>query len=74
MMWSEVLQVIQTRGSTTKPKTLSVMSLMSSYGTNDQSNGKETQHDWKEGRTNMMKLFKYPEMVHNHFQYHHAVG
>ena len=21
----------------------------------------------------MMKLFKYPEVVHNHFQYHHAV-
>ena len=39
------------------------MSLMSSYGTNDESNGKEMQHDWKEGGTNMMKLFKYPEMV-----------
>ena len=49
------------------------MSLMSSYGTNDWSNGKETRCDWKEGGTNMTKLFKYPEVVHNHFQYHHAV-
>ena len=49
------------------------MSLMSSYGTNDQSNGKETRCDRKEGGTNMTKPFKYPEVVHNHFQYCHAV-
>ena len=50
-----------------------VMSLMSSYGTKDHSNGKETQHDWKDGATNMLKMFKNPEVVYNHFQYHHAV-
>ena len=50
-----------------------VMSLMSSYGTNDTLNGKETQRDWKDGTTNMSKRFKYPEVIHNHFQYHHAV-
>ena len=49
------------------------MSLISSHDTNDWLNGKEMQHDWKEGGTNMMKLFKYPEVVHNHFQYCHAV-
>ena len=49
------------------------MSLMSSYSTNNQSNGKEMQCDWKEGDTDMTKLFKYPEVVHNHFQYCHAV-
>ena len=27
----------------------------------------------KEGGTNMMMLFKYPEVLHNRFQYHHAV-
>ena len=34
-----------------------VMSLMSSYGTNDRSNGKETQRDWKNGTTNMTTRF-----------------
>ena len=50
-----------------------VMSLMLSYGTNDRLNGKETQQDWKDGATNMSKRLKYPEVVHNHFQYCHAV-
>ena len=50
-----------------------VMSLMSSYGTNDRSNGKETRRDWKNGTTNMTTRFKYPEVIHNHFQYRHAV-
>ena len=46
---------------------------MSSYGTNDRLNGKQTRRDWKDGATNMSKRFKYPEVVHNHFQYCHAV-
>ena len=50
-----------------------VMSLMSSYGTNDRLNGKETRRDWKEGSANMSTRFKYPEVIHNHFQYRHAV-
>ena len=50
-----------------------VMSLMSSYGTNNRFNGKETRRDWKDGSGNMSKRFKYPEVIHNHFQYHHAV-
>ena len=50
-----------------------VMSLMSSYGMNDRSIGKETRRDWKNGTTNMTKRFKYPEVIHNHFQYRHAV-
>ena len=50
-----------------------LMSLMSSYGTNDRLNGKETRRDWKGGAANMSKRFKYPEVIHNHFQYCHAV-
>ena len=49
------------------------MSLMSSYGTNDRLIGKETRRDWKDGSANMSKRFKYPEVIHNHFQYCHAV-
>ena len=38
-----------------------VMSLMSTYGTNDCNNGKETRRDWKENGENKRKTFQYPE-------------
>ena len=50
-----------------------VMSLMSTYGTNDRDNGKETRRDWKEGPTMKSATFKYPEVIHNHFMFRHAV-
>ena len=50
-----------------------VMSLMSTYGTSSWEGFKETQHDWKECGTTKMKTFVYPEVVHNHFQNHHAI-
>ena len=50
-----------------------VMLLMSTYGTNSRHSRKETQCDWKEGGVMMTKTFKYPEVVHNHFQNCHSV-
>ena len=50
-----------------------VMSLMSTNGTNSREGFKETQCDWKECGTTKMKTFVYPEVVHIHFQNHHAV-
>ena len=50
-----------------------VMSLMSTYGTNNHDNGKETHHNWKVGGEARSISFRYPEVVHNHFSYHHAV-
>ena len=46
-----------------------VMSLMSTYVTNDCDNGKETRHDWKEGGTMKSLTSKYPEVFHNHFMF-----
>ena len=46
-----------------------VMSLMSTYGTNDRDNRKETQQDWKEGATTNSVTLKYPEVIHNHFMF-----
>ena len=46
-----------------------IMSLMSTYGTNDCDNGKETQCDWKEGAMMKSVTFKYPEVIHNHFMF-----
>ena len=51
-----------------------VMLLMSTYGMNSRDSRKETQHDWKEGGVMMTKMFKYPEVVHNHFQHCHSVN
>ena len=51
-----------------------VMSPMSTYGTNFRDSRKETQHHWKEGGGMMTKTFKYPEVVHNHFQNCHSVN
>ena len=50
-----------------------VMLLMSTYGTNDRDNGKETRRDWKENDENMRKTFQYPEVINNHFLYRDAV-
>ena len=50
-----------------------IMSLMSTYGTNDHDNRKETQWDWKEGAMTKSASFKYPEVIHNHFMFQHAV-
>ena len=46
-----------------------VMSLMSTYGTNQRS-GKDTTHEWVDGSGNSQKnKFNYPEVVGNHFLY-----
>ena len=50
-----------------------VILLMSTNGMNFRHSRKETQHDWKEGGVLMTKTFKYPEVVHNHFQNCHSV-
>ena len=50
------------------------MLLMSTYGTNSRHSRKETQCNWKEGGAMMTKTFKYPEVVHNHFQNGHSVN
>ena len=50
-----------------------IMPLMSTYGTNDRDNRKETQWDWKEGAMMKSASFKYPEVIHNHFMFRHAV-
>ena len=49
------------------------MSLMSTYGTNNRDNGKETRRNWKVGGEARSTSFRYPEVVHNHFLYRHAV-
>ena len=50
-----------------------LMSLMSMYGTNQQS-GKETTHEWVDGSGNSQKTtFNYPELMGTHFLYHHSV-
>ena len=50
-----------------------VMSLMSTYGTNQRSDRKETWHDWKENRVSKATTFKYPEVIYNHFRCHHSI-
>ena len=50
-----------------------VMSLMSTYGTNAQDGYKETRREWKDNGMTRMKSFRYPEVVHNHFQNRHSV-
>ena len=50
-----------------------VMLLMSTYGTNNHDNGKETRRNWKAGGEARSNSFRYPEVVHNHFWYFHAV-
>ena len=50
-----------------------IMSLMSTYGTKQHS-GKETTHEWVDGSGNSQKTkFNYPEVVGNHFLYHHPI-
>ena len=50
-----------------------IMSLMSTYGTNQRVDGKETRRDWKENGINKTTMFKYPEVIDNHFRYRHSV-
>ena len=50
-----------------------VMSLMSSYGTNDQEEGRETRRQWKHNGELVTKKFRYPEVVNNHFLFRHSV-
>ena len=50
-----------------------IMSLMSMYGTNQRIDGKETRHDWKENGVSKTTMFKYPEVIDNHFRYRHSV-
>ena len=50
-----------------------VMSLMSTYGTNQRS-GKETTPEWLDGSGNSQKTkFNYPEVGGNHFLYRHSI-
>ena len=51
-----------------------IMSLMSTYGTNQQIDGKETQRDWKENGVSKTTMFKYPEVIDNHFRYCQSVN
>ena len=46
-----------------------IMSLMSTYGTDDHDNGKERGRNWKEGAMRKSTTFKYPEVIHNHFMF-----
>ena len=50
-----------------------VMLLMSTYGTNARNGYKETRREWKDNGVIRMKSFRYPEVVHNHFQNRHSV-
>ena len=51
-----------------------VMSLMSLYGTNMRE-GKTTFRKWHDKNHNWVrnKSVRYPEVIHNHFKYRHAV-
>ena len=49
-----------------------VMSLMSTYGTNEWC-GWEVRRDWKENGIKKSTTFQYPEVVDNHFKYRHYV-
>ena len=50
-----------------------VMSLISTYGTNVWDGYKETRRKWKDNGMTRTKSFRYPEVVHNHFQNWHSV-
>ena len=50
-----------------------IMSLMSTYGTNQRVDRKETLRDWKENGINKTTMFKYPEVIDNHFRYHQSI-
>ena len=50
-----------------------IMSLMSTYGTNQHS-GKETTREWEDGSGNSQRTkFNYPEVFGNHFLYCHSI-
>ena len=50
-----------------------VMSLISTYGTNVWDGYNEMRHEWKDNGMTRTKSFRYPEVVHNHFQNQHSV-
>ena len=50
-----------------------IMSLMSTYGTNDHDNSKDTRWDWKEGSMRKSTTFRYPEVIHNQCVGNHQV-
>ena len=50
-----------------------IMSLLSTYGTNQRVDGKETRRDWEENGVNKTTMFNHPEVIVNHFRYRHSV-
>ena len=50
-----------------------IMSLMSSYGTNNHEEGRETTRQWKQNGELVIKKFKYPDVVNIHFLFRHSV-
>ena len=50
-----------------------VMSLMTTYGSTEHM-GTATRRNYKDDNVNVpVKIFKYPEVIHNHFKGRHAV-
>jgi len=50
------------------------MMLMSTYGTNNRESGKESKRQWKDdGGHQREVIFRYPEVVHNHYKYRHYI-
>jgi hypothetical protein len=53
-----------------------VMSLMSSYGTNERvTTNRQTERSWKDPATKevVKKNFYYPEVIYNNFKFRHSV-
>jgi len=50
-----------------------VMMLMSTHGTNDRDNGKQSSRKWNANGVTHETTFKYPEVVDNHYKYRHLV-
>ena len=50
-----------------------VMSIMSTYGTNERIGEKISTRKWKEGGQLKTTHFKYPEVIYNHFKYRHSI-
>ena len=50
-----------------------VMSLMSTYGTLNDMNCRESARDYKEGQEKRRKVFRYTEVINNHYKFRHSV-
>ena len=50
-----------------------VMSLMSTYGTLNDTNCRESARDYKEGQEKWRKVFRYTEVIDNHYKFRHSV-